>query len=339
MLANWVGNKKDWYSSYWLRRFQTMKGSEYHWVFACICAISIGQINAQEGPDASPVDGVPLKDSNETKVAADQNKTAPNTPPAVPTPTDSQPASPPASAADGVPKSAGKPKITEPMPEPLGGVDFGDFIRRNPFNLERPSDNPPPKKVFTPAPPAKPTVRLSGMTAFRGNKKVLLEIRVPGQGATPLYHALAEAESANGVKVLSIDPEKGEVKLDIRGEEATRSFDEEKGKGEIESMAGGRGSSRGSSSRGSSSRGSSSSRYNNRRPTTPTRPSNGSGGGLKSIPTRGRQSSLSPYKEPSVFDKVVQTEMIVATQINTHREFPRGVVAIDPPTDLPLNRR
>jgi hypothetical protein len=36
---------------------------------------------------------------------------------------------------------------------------------------------------------------------------------------------------------------------------------------------------------------------------------------------------------------VVQTELVVATQINTHREFPRGVVAAEPPTDLPFNRR
>jgi len=316
-----------------------MREDKYLGVLVGICMVSIGQLNAQELPKALPVEA-PAKESNGTKEAADQNKTAPTTPPAVPTPTDSQPAPPPGSAAEGVPKPSEKPKATEPMPEPLGGIDFGDFIRRNPFNLERPSDKPPPKP-FVPAPVAKPTVRLSGMTAFRGKKKVLLEIRVPGQGATPLYHALAESEAANGVKVLSINPVKGEVKLDIKGEEVTRSFDEEKGKGEIESMAGGRGSSRGSSSRGSSgssSRGSSSSRYN-RRPTTPTRPPSGGGGSLKSIPTRGKRSAIGPYKESPVFDKVVQTELIVATQINTHREFPRGVVSVEPPTDLPLNRR
>ena len=308
--------------------------------------VSIGQLNAQEPPKASPLKE-PSKESNGTDPATDRNNTAPTTLPEVPTPTDSQPASPSGSAAEGVPKPEEKSKAAERMPEPLGGVDFGDFIRRNPFNLERPSDKPPAKKPeYKPAPPARPTVRLTGMTAFRGNKKVLLEIRVPGAGATPLYHALAESESANGVKVLSIDPDKGEVRLDITGEESTRSFDEEKGKGEIESMAGVRGSSRGSSSRGSSgssSRGSSSSRYNRRSttPTTPTRPPSGGGGTLKPVPQRspGKRSDLSPYKEPPVFDKVAQTELIVATQINTHREFPRGVVATEPPTDLPFNRR
>ncbi len=317
-----------------------MKGGYYLRALVGLCMASISQLNAQEPPKASPV-VEPSKESNGTKPAADQNKTAPATPPAVPVPAVAQPSG---SAAEGVPKAEQKPKAVVPMPSPLGGVDFGDFIRRNPFNLERPSDKKEVKKVFTPAPPAKPTVRLSGMTAFRGKKKVLLEIRVPGAGATPLYHALAESESANGVKVLSIDPDKGVVKLDITGEESTRTFDEEKGKGEIESMAGGRGSSRGSSSRGSSggsSRGSSSSRYNNnsRRPTTPARPASGGKGSLKSIPTRGRRSDLRPYKEPSVFDKVAQTELVVATQINTHREFPRGVVAAEPPTDLPFNRR
>ena len=321
-----------------------MKGGEYLGVLMGVCVVSISQLNAQEPTKDSPVKP-PANESNGTKSATDQNKTDLAKPPAVSAPTDTQPAPSPGSAAEGVPKPEEKPKATEPMPEPIGGVDFGDFIRRNPFNLERPSDKPKMEKpVYTPAPPAKPTVRLSGMTAFRGKKKVLLEIRVPGAGATPLYHALAESDSANGVKVLSIDPEKGEVKLDIKGEEATRSFDEEKGKGEIESMAGGRGSSRGSSSRGSSggsSRGSSSSSRYNRRPTTPTRPPAGGGGKLKPVPQRspGKRSDLNPHKEPPVFGKVVQTELIVATQINTHREFPRGVVAADPPTDLPFNRR
>ena len=318
-----------------------MKGGFKVWFWLFCCVLYIGQLNAQEPPKET------LKESNETRpLTVDQNKTASETPPAVVTPAGTDSAAPSGSAAEGVPKTAEKPKVTVPMPEPLGGIDFGDFIRRNPFNLERPGDNPPPpKKEFKPAPPAKPTVRLSGMTAFRGKKKVLLEIRVPGAGATPLYHSLAESEAANGVKVVSIDPVKGEVKLDISGEEATRSFDAEEGKGKIEPFASGRGSSSrgGSSSRfsrgssGSTSRGSSS-RYN-RGPTAPTRPSSGGGGPMKSIPMRGKRSDVRPNKEPPAFDKVVQTKLIVATQINTHREFPRGVVAAVPPTDLPFNRR
>ena len=84
----------------------------------------------------------------------------------------------------------------------------------------------PPTKVFKPVPQAKPKVRLSGMTAFRGKKKALLEISVPGAGTEPLGHSLEESESADGVKVVSIDPVKGEVRLDIKGEESTRSFDQ-----------------------------------------------------------------------------------------------------------------
>ena len=83
-----------------------------------------------------------------------------------------------------------------------------------------------PVKVFKPVPLEKPKVRLSGMTAFRGKKKALLEISVPGSGTEPLGHSLEESESADGVKVMSIDPVKGEVRLDIKGEESTRSFDE-----------------------------------------------------------------------------------------------------------------
>jgi hypothetical protein len=231
----------------------------------------------------------PKPSTGALKSAVDQNKTTPATSPAVPS----------GSAVEGSPKPPKRPKFTEPMPGPLGGVDFGDIVRKNPFDLERPGDKPPPKIiVFRPA-PAKPHVRLSGIMALGGKKKVYLEIKVPGAGATPLYHALAESESANGVKVLSIDPVKGEVKLDIKGEEVTRSFDEEEGKGEpfASNRSPSRGStSRGSSSRGSSSRGSSSSRYN-RPPTTPTRPPSGGGGSLKSVPTRGRRSDAESVKE------------------------------------------
>ena len=84
-------------------------------------------------------------------------------------------------------------------------------------------------KAIKPVSPSRPEVRLSGMAAFRGKKKVLLEIRVPGAGNDILNRALEELESANGVKVVSIDPVKGKVKLDIEGEESTRSFGESSG--------------------------------------------------------------------------------------------------------------
>jgi len=209
-------------------------------------------------------------------------------------------ASPPKPSTEAL-KSAVDPQKPEfAVPMPLGGVDFGDIVRKNPFGLERPGDKPPAKvPEYKPAPPAKPTVRLSGIMALGGKKKVYLEIKVPGAGATPLYHALAESESANGVKVLSIDPVKGEVKLDIKGEEVTRSFDEKQGKGEP--FASNRGSShgstsRGSSSRGSSSRGSSSSGYN--RP--PTRPPSGGGGSSKGSFGKGSYSRGSRPNLPAV---------------------------------------
>ncbi len=246
----------------------------------------------------------PLKPSTGAlKPAVDQNKTTPATSSTMPS----------GSAAEDVPKPPQKPKLAVP-PMPLGGVDFGDIVRKNPFGLERPGDKPPAKvPEYKPAPPAKPTVRLSGIMALGGKKKVYLEIKVPGAGATPLYHALAESESANGVKVLSIDPVKGEVKLDIKGEEVTRSFDEKQGKGEP--FASNRGpsrgcTSRGCSSRGSSSRGSSSSGYN--RP--PTRPPSGGGGSLKGVPTRGRQSDAEPVKEPSAKLPLVRLTSVLLLQ-------------------------
>ena len=229
-------------------------------------------------------------------------------------------ASPPKPSTEAL-KSAVDPQKPEfAVPLPLGGVDFGDIVRKNPFGLERPGDKPPAKvPKYKPAPPAKPPVRLSGIMALGGKKKVYLEIKVPGAGATPLYHALAESESANGVKVLSIDPVKGEVKLDIKGEEVTRSFDEKQGKGEP--FASNRGSShgstsRGSSSRGSSSRGSSSSSRYNRRPTTPTRPPSGGGGALKPVPQRspGKRSDAEPVKEPSAKLPLVRLTSVLLLQ-------------------------
>ena len=64
----------------------------------------------------------------------------------------------------------------------------------------------------------KPKASVVGMMAWEGKKRVFLEIKVPGREATPIYHALMESESANGFKILSIDPGKGEVKLDIKGQ-------------------------------------------------------------------------------------------------------------------------
>jgi hypothetical protein len=288
-------------------------------------------LRAQESPKA------PAKESNGTAPAADQNKTAPDTPAVVPAP----PTPVPGTAEEGVPKAAANPKLTVPMPELLNGIDFGDFIRRNPFNLTRETD----KLVEIVAPPlvVKPIVRLTGMTAFRGKKKVLLEIKLPGAASKPLYHTMEVGDKANGVKVVSIDPKKGEVKLDIKGEESTYSFDSEDD-GKIEPF-----NARGTKGSGTGGRPSRGSGYN-RRPTTPKPSGNNKGKGpLKNIPTRGNRVQLFPAGAPlagvealegrPVFNNVVQTELIVATQINTQREFPRGAVANEPPTDLPFNRR
>ncbi|MBR89914.1 MAG: hypothetical protein CMO66_01390 [Verrucomicrobiales bacterium] len=236
-------------------------------------------------------------------------------------------------AEEGLPKPGERDEPEISMPEPFDGVDIGSFIKSNPFGLERgtPKATPPPKTVIR---ETKPIVRLTGMTAFRGNKKVLLEIKVSGAAATPLYHTLREGDSANGVKVLSIDPEKGRVELEIKGDKEARSFDEDE-EGEVEPM--------GPSSGGTRT---------NRRPPI-QRPKDGGRGPLKTIPTRNNRSETKPapfkpppaagkaveYRELPAFDEVTQTEMIVASQIKTQRELPRGVVDSEPPTDLPLRQR
>jgi hypothetical protein len=78
--------------------------------------------------------------------------------------------------------------------------------------------------------------RVMGMIAWEGRESVLLEIREPerhvhqtvsytnnyswirGPGRYVHHTPLAEGERINSVEILSIDPEKGEVKLDANGE-------------------------------------------------------------------------------------------------------------------------
>ncbi len=295
----------------------------------------------------------PSFDQNKTAPAAsDQNKTTPAVNP-------DQPAVPEPSTEPVIPPP---PKIR--MPEPINGVDFGTFIRTNPFRLVRPEDKPV-TKTTAPPPPPRSSVRVTGIVVFRGKEKVFLEVKRTGE-KDPSHYTMEAGEVVDRIKVVSIDPDKGVVKLENDGQASVVFFDEEQTKTsttEAFPSRGGFPSSTGASgfqgSRGSSGA------------TQFGQPSGGNpgasgsfgtrggarGGGnpegsLKGVPTRrprgdNLESPANPTTMPRVaqalpqwfdFDKVVQTQMVAANQIPTQRELPRGVFSTEVPTDLPVRK-
>jgi TPR repeat protein len=94
-----------------------------------------------------------------------------------------------------------------------------EMIKKNPKLVTLAQDKPKP------LPPPKLKVRLAGMMVWGEKKRVFLDVRLPDWGGGwEGFRALEEGEMSNGVEVLSIDPEKGAVKLKIK-----RTFDTIKG--------------------------------------------------------------------------------------------------------------
>ena len=315
------------------------------------------RLGAQESPEeekpTTPPAGQPLvsADQNKTAVpAVDQNKTAPAVTPGT------NPDQPPAPEPSELPVIPPAPK--EKMPEPINGVDFGSFIKANPFRLTRPEDKPAVKEI-TPLPPPRSSVRVTGIIVFRGKEKVFLEVKRTGE-KDPSYYTLEEGELVDRIKVVDIDPVKGVVKLENDGQASVVFFDEEPNKSTTEAFPSrggsffggggnfGTGGSPGGTSRFGAPRGGA--------PKTDRSRPSGSGGDsgtLKGVPTRRRTDSSNDPSNPGQslpqlamarpqwleFDKAVQTQLVVANQIPTQREFPRGVFSREIPTDLPVKRK
>jgi hypothetical protein len=102
---------------------------------------------------------------------------------------------------------------------------YQTFVERNPFGLQ-PVPAPPPAPVITSPPPAKVNIQLSGISALGGTKRAWLVIP-PGQGRTnTTYLSFSEGDpEREGIRVQSIDPERGIVQILNAGAPATLDFE------------------------------------------------------------------------------------------------------------------
>jgi len=374
-----------------------MKGGQKIWIWVAFSVVFAVHSYSQEPPKE------PEKESNGTKASVDQNKTAVVDPEKIDP--SKNPDTPAAPANEDKPEPAKTIKKLPPIPS-LGGVDFNQFIEQNPFGLaveKAPEKKPPPRPVK----PPKPRVTLTGISILGGKKRAGLQIKVPGASKS-IYHRLEEEESANGVKVVSIDSDKGVVRLLVESlnEEMIAAFPDAEPDSSLESftipsvtevqqalnarlpssqkirvdgdfgsntkkalmrfqrekklsangqldeatyealgLTKGRGRGRGVVTTAPTTKPSEPvDPASLKRPLPNTgRPANRSRPTIR-VPSR-RRSEITPLqpgyliREVPTFDKEAQTQLIVASQISTQREFPRGVYAGEPPIDLTITRR
>lgn len=99
---------------------------------------------------------------------------------------------------------------------------YSAIVERNAFGL-RP---PPPPPVETPPTLNTPqvTVELTGITSILSKRKALLEITEPGPGKTPKKPIMEEGDRIDAIEVISIDVEKGQVRIRNSGVESNLSF-------------------------------------------------------------------------------------------------------------------
>jgi hypothetical protein len=102
---------------------------------------------------------------------------------------------------------------------------YHTIIGRNAFRLKDPPPPQAPPPVVAPAPTVK--VILTGITTIFGKTRALLEIteQEPGKTAATRKPVMREGESDGGVEVISINMEKGLVRIRSGGSETNISFD------------------------------------------------------------------------------------------------------------------
>lgn len=99
---------------------------------------------------------------------------------------------------------------------------YQSIAERNAFGLK-----PPPQIVDSrPLPPPTPqaTVELTGITSILSKTKALLEITEPGPGKTPKKPIMEEGDRIDSIEVISIDVEKGQVRIRNAGVETNLTF-------------------------------------------------------------------------------------------------------------------
>jgi hypothetical protein len=106
----------------------------------------------------------------------------------------------------------------------LGAPSYQTFVDRNPFGL-KPVPTPAPVTVATSPPPVQVNIQLSGISSLGGNKRAWLVIP-PGPGRTnTAYLSMSEGDpERDGIRIQSIDPERGVVQILNAGSPATLDF-------------------------------------------------------------------------------------------------------------------
>jgi hypothetical protein len=105
--------------------------------------------------------------------------------------------------------------------------NYQTIIERNPFGLK----DPPPPPTNNPAPPKeKPKVQvyLTGLTAVdfpRLPKQAYFYTVDPTKKDPPVYYALNEGDSKDGIQVLNIDAQKRKVRVKMEDKETVLSFE------------------------------------------------------------------------------------------------------------------
>lgn len=99
------------------------------------------------------------------------------------------------------------------------------ILERNAFALKPiPEPTPPPEPDAAPPPPPS-SIKLTGITSILSTKRALFEITPQTPGKLPTKPILGVGDPAvDGLEVLSIDVDKGEVKIRNNGDESTVTF-------------------------------------------------------------------------------------------------------------------
>lgn len=103
---------------------------------------------------------------------------------------------------------------------------YQEIVLRNAFNLKPPP--PPPDPSATNPPPAPVKIVLTGISTLSGTPKVLLEITENAPGKKPEFPPpLVPGDVQGRVEIVSIDADKGEVKVKIDGAERVLTFEKD----------------------------------------------------------------------------------------------------------------
>lgn len=99
---------------------------------------------------------------------------------------------------------------------------YGIIPARNVFALQPPEE----KHIETPAPPL-PTVRLTGFSQRKDDRRAYFVVNSTSPGAQPELISLREGERNGGLELLKILDDEGEVRVRYGGIETTMTFKNE----------------------------------------------------------------------------------------------------------------